>query len=181
MDEDFIVEDILVSKPKRIKSGKKGKRVELNLVKILNKRFVDLFSLHPDWGAFSRSIGSGNRWGQNVHLPKHAQDTFTGDLVCPQFFKFVVESKGGYNDIDLCSAFGGKCKGLDDFMKQVINDSKRSGKKPLLVWKKDRKTSLAIVKEELPPFKCLMKYKGWTIVSLEDLLSLDDDFFFSLS
>ena len=181
MDEDFIVDNIVSHKPKRIKSGKKGKRVELNLVKAFNERFSKLFLLNPDWGQFSRTIGSGNRWGQQVKLPKHAKDTFTGDLVCPENFVFVIESKGGYNDIDLCSAFDGKCKGLDNFLDQVTSDSKRSGKKPLLVWKKDRKPSLAfVITEELPrTFKCSMRYNEWTAISLKDLLALDDGFFFS--
>jgi len=36
MEEDLEVEDIFDKKPKKIKSGKKGKRVELELIKSLN-------------------------------------------------------------------------------------------------------------------------------------------------
>ena len=66
MDAD--VDDILANaekgkKKKRINSDRKGKRVELELAKVLNKRFEEILSKHADWGRFSRTVGSGNRWG----------------------------------------------------------------------------------------------------------------------
>ena len=70
MDEEVDVEDIFEKRPKKIKSGIKGKRVELELVKSLNARFSGILSSNPSYGKFSRSIGSGNRWGQNVQLSK---------------------------------------------------------------------------------------------------------------
>jgi hypothetical protein len=102
MEEDAEVEDIFKKRPKKIKSGIKGKRVELEVVKSLNERFSKVLAANPDGGKFSRSVGSGNRWGQNVHLSKNAVNTYSGDIVCPEGFLFVLESKGGYNDIDLC-------------------------------------------------------------------------------
>jgi hypothetical protein len=182
MEEDAEVEDIFNKKPKKIKSGKKGKRVELELVKNLNHRFQKILASNPDLGSFSRSIGSGNRWGQHVHLSKNASNTYSGDIVCPDNFKFVLESKGGYNDIDLCSVFGGGQSELDGFLDQVTSDSERCGRKPLLLWKKDRKPRLAFLKaKDLPPMelKCSMKYKDWIVVNYDDLMSLDDGFFFS--
>lgn len=62
MQEDAEVEDIFDKPSKRIKSGKKGKRVELEVVKDLNGRFSQILSKNPDWGSFSRSVGSGNRF-----------------------------------------------------------------------------------------------------------------------
>ena len=182
MEEDFEVEDILNSKPKKIKSGRKGKRVELDLIKGLNERFGSVLASRPQAGKFSRSVGSGNRWGQRVHLSKAASDTYSGDIVCPEGFLFVLESKGGYNDIDLCTAFSGRQSELDSFLKQVSDDSKRCGRMPLLLWKKDRKPRLAFLNtEDLGgrTFPCMMRYGKWTAVSFEDLVSLEDDFFFS--
>jgi hypothetical protein len=181
-----IIEDILVGqKKKRIKCGKKGKRVELELVKDLNKRFSKFISTRPDSGGFSRSVGSGNRWGQNVRLSKSAQETYSGDITTPEGFKFVIESKGGYEDIDLCSAFDGGIKELDAFLKQVSDEAERTGKKPLLVWKKDRKPRLAFLEtkvwnEAVADVEFTMKYRTWTIISYQDLMSLDDKFFFSI-
>jgi hypothetical protein len=99
-DEDFVVDDILKNKEKKKKkvNGKqKGGRVERELTKILNTRF--------NCQDFSRSVGSGNRWGQVSHLPKHARDVFSGDLIVPANFIFCLESKGGYDGIDLNRLF----------------------------------------------------------------------------
>ncbi len=79
----------------------------LELVKVFNKRFG---------GGFSRSVGSGNRWGQVAYLPKHAQDVFSGDLIVPKRFKWLLESKGGYPDIDLNSVFVGGNSELNGFL-----------------------------------------------------------------
>src|SRR5581483_1124604 len=110
-------------KKRKADGKKKGNRTELELVKVLNARFG---------GGFSRSVGSGNRWGQVANLPEHAQQTFSGDLVCPPNFKFVFESKGGYEDIDLNSAFIGGNAELDAFLNQANDESRRTGRRPLL-------------------------------------------------
>lgn len=186
MEEEIEIENILSEKTKKIKSGKKGKRVELEVVKKLNSRFSSILSKNPDFGSFSRTIGSGNRWGQNVHLSKRAMDNFTGDIICPENFKFVLESKGGYNDIDLVSSYDKGQKELDDFLKQVSDDSDRTGRKPLLLWKKDRKPRLAFLKDADIPFEIyskfeyFMKYRDWIVVSFEDLIKLEDQFFFNV-
>lgn len=179
-DDDFAVEDILVEKKARIKSGQKGKRAERELVHILNKRFQELLLAHPDWGTFSRSIGSGNRWGQGVSLSHSATNTFSGDLCCPTNFKFVIESKSGYNQIDLCCAFDGGCKELDDFLSQVTSDSERCKREPILIWKKDHKPRLAFLKSTLQTNYAL-KYRDWNGYLLTDVLMLPDSFFFNLA
>lgn len=183
--EEFELEDILKPKFKKIKSGKKGKRVELDLVKNLNDRFSKILNDNPDWGKFSRTVGSGNRWGQNVHLSKKAIDSYSGDIVCPDNFKFVLESKGGYNEIDLCSAFENGQSELDKFLKQVMDDSKRTSRMPILFWKKDRKPRLVFIRKEdisdvfYTKLNFYMIYKTWVIINYKDFITLDDQFFFS--
>ena len=182
MEEDQEIEDIFKEKTKKIKSGKKGKRVELDLVKSLNKRFEKVLLTNPSYGKFSRSVGSGNRWGQNVHLSRTATNIYSGDIVCPDHFKFVLESKGGYNDIDLVSAFSGSQAELDGFLKQVTDDSERCGRKPMLLWKKDRKPRLAFLRPADMPkteFDCFFKYGSWIAVNYEELMKEEDSFFFS--
>ncbi len=180
------VENILSEKTKKIKSGKKGKRVELEVVKDLNFRFNELLNKNTEWGRFSRTIGSGNRWGQNVYLSKKAMDNFSGDLVCPEKFRFVLESKGGYNDIDLCSAFDKGQSELEAFLKQVSSDSERTGRMPMLFWKKDRKPRLVFIKSKdidadlYKNFEYLMKYRDWLVFNFADLFSLEDKFFFDI-
>ena len=77
--DDFVLDDLFKKKNKKVDGKKKGNRTELDLTKLLNNRFKT---------GFSRSVGSGNRWSQTNHLPKHAQDIFSGDLVVPSGFKF---------------------------------------------------------------------------------------------
>ncbi|HEY7328051.1 MAG TPA: hypothetical protein VH592_10445 [Gemmataceae bacterium] len=173
--DDFFTDDLLTErkKPKKRKADgkKKGNRVELSLSKILNQRFG---------GGFSRSVGSGNRWGQVAHLPKHAQQVFSGDLIVPQGFKWALESKGGYQDIDLNSVFVGGSKELDGFLEQVTKDSERCGRKPMLCWKRDRKPWLAFVPTtelEGHSFTYRLLYKAWSAVALDELLKLPDLFF----
>lgn len=185
-DEEFLeIEDLTENTRKKAKAkGKpKGKRGELKIVEILNKRFFDILDKNKDWGQFSRSIGSGNRWGQKVVLSKSAKETFTGDLTTPTNFKFVVEIKTGYNDIDLNSMFDNGHKEIDKFIKQVTDDSGRCERKPLLIWTKDRKPPIAfILKKDFPKvdFEYYISYNEWHVLSLDNLLKQKDDFFFSI-
>lgn len=175
LDETYHIEKFK-DKKKKIDGGKKGKRVEREIVGILNQRFSHL----PD-KTFSRSIGSGNRHGQVKNLPKHAKDTLTGDLCCPEGFRFVIESKGGYNKIDLNSVFESGNTELDNFLTQVTEDSKRCGKVPLLVWKRDRRPWLAFMRTSdlLGDYQYKIIYREWTCVPVKELLKLDDGFFFN--
>jgi len=172
-DDDFIIDDILTPKKKKKVDGKKkGNRTELQLAKLLESHFGK---------GFSRSIGSGNRWGQVDYLPDHAKEVFSGDLVVPKGFKFVLESKGGYDDIDMNSIWNGN-KQLDGFLEQVTKDGKRCNRKPLLAWKRTRKPWIAFIHtKELrgftKKFKNRLLYGEWSAVLLEELLKLDDDFF----
>lgn len=173
MYEDIEVEDILKPrKKKKLNSGAKGKRVERELVKILNERFG---------GGFSRSVGSGNRWGQVSSLPKHAQDTFSGDIVCPEQFAFVFECKGGYDDTDLVSVFDNGIALLDDFLKQADMESEKTNRKSILTWKKSRKPWVAFMKTVNLPhmnWKYRLVYREWSAVPLMELLEASDDYFF---
>ena len=178
-DDDMLVDDILsnkVNKKKRKADGKKkGNRVELELAKLLNKRFA--------CEDFSRAVGSGNRWGQVNHLPKHAREVFSGDLIVPKDFQFVLESKGGYDGIDLNSVFTRGNSELDNFLDQVSKDAKRCGRKPLLCWKRTRKPWLAFIHtKELTgkPFKYRLLYGKWSAIDLDKLLELEDSFFISI-
>ena len=170
LENDYNIEKFK-NKAKRIKGGQKGKRVERELVAILNKKFGE---------GFSRSVGSGNRWGQVKNLPKHAQDTLTGDLCCPEGFKFVCESKGGYSKIDLNSALEHGSADLDSFLDQVEQDAKRCDRIPLLFWRRDRKPWLVFcpTKHMEGDYKYKFIYGEYTCVPLREFLKLPESFFF---
>lgn len=172
LDVDDIFGDDGKKKKKKVDGGKKGKRAERDLVNLFVARFGE---------GFSRSLGSGNRWGQVKKLPQHAKDTLTGDLCCPKGFKWVLESKNGYDDIDLNLCMLKDNGLLNGFLDQVTKDVKRGGRKPMLLWKKTRRPWLAFVHtEELDGlhFKYKFVYGKWTAVALEKLLEVEDSFFF---
>lgn len=169
--DDFNLEELSRKRKSKINGKKKGNRVELDLSKILTKRFGQ---------GFTRSVGSGNRWSQVKNLSEDATQVFSGDLVCPKKFKFVLESKGGYDNIDMTSIFVRGNSELDGFLEQAMKDSKRCGRKPMLCWKKTRKPWLAfLLTPELDgyEFKYKMQYGIWTCVALDHLLRLEDSFF----
>lgn len=180
--EDFVIDHDIINnkKKKKIKSGVKGKRGEREIVDALNTRFADVFKSNSTLGQFSRSVASGARWGQNVVLSQSAMNNFSGDITCPDSFKFVIESKLGYNDIDLYMCFTGKCRELDNFLEQVTNDSIRCGRSPMLIWKKDRKNKLTFIKatelKVFPPIHIM--YGTWIGLSFDWLLTLPDEYFF---
>lgn len=159
------------SRKKGVNGNRKGKRVERELVAFLNERFGS---------GFSRSVGSGNRWGQVKDMPKHATDALTGDLCCPENFRFVCESKGGYNKIELSSAIDGSITDLDNFLKQVEDDSKRCGRPPLLFWKRDRKPWLVFCKTDVleGEYNYSLKYRDYTCIPLREFLKLPNDYFY---
>ena len=174
-EDDFFIEDIIKnrqSKKKKVNGKKKGSRVERELTKLLNNRF--------SCEDFSRSVGSGNRWGQVNQLPTHARDVFSGDLIVPSNFKFCIESKGGYDGIDLNSVFTHGSSELDVFLEQAEIDSSRCNRKPMMCWKRTRKPWLVFVKSselEGVEFKYSIRYGEWTGVSLESLMEMEDSFF----
>ena len=173
MERHYEIEDILAAnKKKRLNSGDKGKRFERQLCKLLSERFRT---------SFSRTIGSGNRWGQVANMPQHAQETFTGDIVCPEKFRFVVESKGGYDDIDLERAISMGNAQLDEFLEQADAEGDRTGRKPIVCWRKTRKPWLAFLHtDDLPhlDWKNRLIYNKWSAVPLDLLLIIDDRYFF---
>jgi Holliday junction resolvase len=181
--EDIEFDDIIEAAEKKKKrkkpvaGGEKGKRTERNLGKMLEKRFG-----FP----FTRTVGSGNRHGQVSFLPEHAKKTFSGDLVCPENFKFVIECKGGYkNKIkDIHPAFFRGLKLIDDWMKQALAEQEESGRISIIAWKMDYKPWLGFIpsvylKNKFAPTSLFYSlYKDWTIMMLEDILKAPDKFFF---
>jgi hypothetical protein len=101
--------------------------------------------------------------------------------VTPENFGFTIESKGGYDDVDLVSAFEGGHSQIDEFLKQAQFDADRVGRKPIVVWKKSRKPLLAMIKTvDLPKitWEYQMNYRDWSIVWFDILLKEPDSFWF---
>lgn len=126
-NDDYDVEPIWERDPdkKRKNSGRKGKRGESGLCKILTERFGMPFSRVPQSGAI----------GSTRDMSEHVREAYVGDIVTPQHFRFCIEVKHGYNEIDLHHVIGHKGnKQLDGFLAQAVRDADRIGRDPLLCW-----------------------------------------------
>lgn len=171
-DEDFLIDDILSRKTtKRINTKRKGNQGERELVKILTKRFGL---------GFSRNVSSGARTSQ-VNLDEDALKLLSSDICTPLKFSYSIESKYGYPNINLTNIFVSGNTELDKFLDQVEKDSKKCGKQPLLAWKPPRMPWLAFIytdEAKLRSFKYRLLYGIWSVVALDELLKLEDEFFY---
>jgi hypothetical protein len=156
----------------KINSKAKGNRAELELAKILTKRFGLPFS--------RVGVSSGARPKQ-VKLDGSAKQVFTSDIVVPDGFRFSVECKSVNKDVDLLD----QSALLDKFLKQAAEDAASIEKIPLLCWKRNRKGWLAILPERDVFSKCVVftnyysVYREWVVCDLDALLEIDQtDFWF---
>lgn len=173
MDEKDLQIENLFDDEKKLKKKKvdgkaKGNRTELQLCKLLSTHFKEEFSKAP---------GSGARWSQVSFLPEHAKKTLTGDVCVPEKFKWVIESKGGYEtDIDLNALFDEGIARIDTFIEQSNRDALYCGRKPMICWKRSRKPWLVMIRLEdmqstdESKFPYRIHYREWMILLLEELL-----------
>ena len=167
----------LRQKPKRKNSRAKGHGFERDVAKLLNDRF--------DTTEFSRTPGSG-AFATTHTLPAHLK--IYGDLITPYKFKYCIECKKGYNNINLYSLYNNSSE-VWDFLRQTEKDSKKCGRIPMMILKQDRKPILAFI----PSYKANKTIHGlsytsisykkdkfhagqdWNIYKFGDLLGLDDN------
>ena len=158
---------------KKINSKNKGNRAELELAKILTKRFGQPFA--------RIGVSSGARPKQ-VKLDGKATETFTRDLIVPEGFLFSVEVKAVNINVDLLAPSAL----LDKFLQQAANDAVSIGKIPLLCWKRNNKGWI-VAFPILAGLDCKVpnglgyfsKYRDWCICRLDSLLDIDiHDFWF---
>tara|TARA_R110000851_G_scaffold18946_5_gene58940 strand:- start:2411 stop:2947 length:537 start_codon:yes stop_codon:yes gene_type:complete len=174
--EDNLNLDALTSQftkgKKRINSRRKGAAFERKIAKTLNTKF--------DSKEFSRSPGSG-AFATTHNLPTHLQ--LHGDILTPLKFKFVIECKSGYDQVDIFDLFDDG-KDFDKFIKQAKRDGKKANKPFMLIYKKTRSrktivaTSLGYFKNDICHLKSIdVPSKGVTLYLLEDILYLDNSKF----
>ena len=124
--------------PNKVRIGKTNKRKgsgwERQVAKDLMKKFHDILKPDEEFKSAPRSGG----WS------KRNKRTF-GDLVCPDWFAFVISCKNvqGFNLTTLISK-GSMPKYFIKYWKETTTMSKRTGKKPLLVVNIKQKGSLVI-------------------------------------
>ena len=161
---------------KRINSKKKGNRAELELAKLLTKRFEVPFA--------RVGVSSGARV-KNTKLPDNAIGVMTGDLMVPEDFKFSVECKAENGSID----FLDESSLFDKWLRQTTDDAQSIGKIPMLCWKQHRKGWIVAVPAR-SAFKdcgsfphCYIRYGhdtvrwkwGWIVCRLDALLETNTE------
>jgi hypothetical protein len=175
MKDNFDLKNL--KKPKKINSKAKGNKYENDLAKMLNTRF--------NTTDFARTPGSG-AFATTHKLPSHL--VIYGDLITPLNFRFVVEAKKGYNNIQLLDLINDTSI-LHGFITQNAKDCERCDKDSLVVLKQDRKKALAFVTRINSvydiPLECqranvqyaLLGNGKHVMLLLEDLLLLPDYIF----
>ena len=170
----------LRQRPKRKNSRSKGHGFERDIAKMFNHRLQT--------SEFSRTPGSG-AFATTHNLPEHLK--IYGDLITPYKFKYCIECKKGYNNINLYSLYNNSTE-IWDFLRQCEKDSKKCGRIPMLILKQDRKPILAFIPSNEAEVTTLtytsicykkdMFHSGdkWNIYKFEDLLELEDDFWIGL-
>ena len=149
---------------KRINSRTKGQTFERQVAKMLNESF--------NTTEFSRSPGSG-AFATTHRVPEHLK--LYGDLLTPKNFKYCIECKKGYNKEDIYSLLDHRSN-FYKFLDQCEKDSELCGRIPLLVYKQDRKPTLAITLANIFPEihkNIIIKRdnKEYRIYYLEDIIT----------
>jgi Holliday junction resolvase len=174
MKDDYDLKN-LRQKPKKKNSRAKGHTFERHIASLLNDRLGT--------SEFSRTPGSG-AFATTHSLPSHLN--IYGDLITPIKFRYCIECKKGYNNINLYSLYNNSSE-VWDFLHQSDKDSKKSGKVPMMILKQDRKPITAFI----PTYKADKIIKGvsyltiaykkdsvyekeWNIYMFTDLLELDE-------
>ena len=162
----------LRKKPKRKNSRTKGNVFERLVATILNDRFKS--------AEFSRSPGSG-AFATTHTLPEHLK--IYGDLITPQKFKFCIECKKGYNNLNLYSLYNYSSE-IWKFLDQCEKDSEKCSKIPMVIFKQDRHPILAIVPIENSFGTKPLKYidihnkKTYRVYLFEEILKCWDSMWF---
>ena len=158
---------------KRINSKKKGNRVELELAKILTKRFDVPFA--------RVGVSSGAR-AKNTRLPDNAVFVMSGDIIIPAGFRFgTIEVKSRKHAINYRIAN----KALDDIIDQAENDAVLTGKPPLICIKMNRQGWDVVVPVDVFDHGTrlgdyFVRYAEYLVYRLDVLLdTTNDNFWFS--
>ena len=158
----------LRKKPKRKNSRTKGNTFERQVATKLNERFKTK--------EICRSPGSG-AFATTHSLPEHLK--IYGDLITPLNFKFCIECKKGYNNINIYNLYN-ENSDIWKFFRQCKRDAKKCDKIPMLILKQDRQKILVVVPEQESfedAYICIQIY-GTRIYLFDDIIKSWDSYWF---
>jgi hypothetical protein len=164
-----------------VNSKQKGNSFERTIANTLSSRFRSHTGIEQ---AFRRNADSGSFWGGKnkdrklTHDVDHAQ---YGDIICPIDFKFTVECKNYKTPPAFNSVISQSVADWDKWIKQASQDAEECNKDYLIIIKYNRTEIFCILNnklKELVDNKQFGSYNSNVLISLENLLSLSDDFYF---
>ena len=161
-----------------VNGKQKGNGQERKLANLLSKRFESVtgisqgFRRNPDSGSF---FGASNQKRKETHDTTHAH---FGDLICPDNFKFSIESKFYKSGPTFASIVKDKITQWDTWIAQAHQDAVNSKKEMMLIIKYNGIDELCITEKQ---FTCsnIMMYKHYYVYKLADVLEQDVTEFFS--
>ncbi len=148
MEDNYDISSL--KKKKKKNSRAKGSTFERQIAKLLNE--------HLGTTEFSRTPGSG-AFATTHSLPDHLK--IYGDLITPQNFRYCIECKKGYNNINLYSLYNNSSE-FWKFINQCQKDADKCGKVPLVIFKQDRQPTLGIL-----PYDTSMS-RSYSRIQVED-------------
>ena len=112
---------------------------------------------------------------------------FIQDIITPKNFRFVIECKKGYNDINFSDFLNEKSK-LWDIISKAIRESKNKFKDSLVILEQNRKKAISILEystylnlnihKQALFFTSLGYRNDLVVLLLEDFLSIPNEHFF---
>lgn len=157
----------------------------MELAKILTERFGQEFKRVPMSGAW----GTRNR---EIEVREDAMQILSGDIMCPENFKFSVESKGRI-DFNFWDMLNAETKGLDidEWILQAKNDAAAVHKEALIYVKVNRRKPFVLYPSKLDEdfrnrpetrklFGKVIEYQGMRVLRFDYFLELPNEFFFEV-
>ena len=162
----------------KVNGKSKGSNFERKIANALSERFKDFLGIEK---GFRRNPDSGSFFGgQNESRTETYGTEFAifGDLICPKSFLFSVECKHYKSPPSFQSFLNADVKEWDVWIKQAEQDSKKSSKKMLLIIKYNNVSEFAITDFKIENCRLCFHYKEKFAYKFEDILLLENLFFF---
>jgi hypothetical protein len=161
-----------------VNGKQKGNRFERDIANTLSTRFREHTGIEQ---AFRRNPDSGSFFGGKNVERAATHDTewaIYGDLICPRKFKFAVECKNYKTAPILNAILTSSVTDWDGWISQARQDATAAGKEMMLIIKYNRTAIMAIFNKGVVKLPVAMRYKDTEIFMFDDILRLDDSFFF---
>lgn len=164
---------------KRINGKAKGNGFERDIANKLSSRF-ELFTGISK--SFRRNPDSGSFFGASNQSRLDEYDTdyaIFGDLICPRTFKFAIECKNYKTPPSFNSIIKQKVTEWDEWIEQSLQDAENSNKMMMLVIKYNR-TDVFVITDHKTETVPAGIYQSYFLYRLDDILELDDNYFFEI-